>query len=163
MTIDAAVMYPTHVPATPAPAASPEAKNETATLYPNLYNEELRGGLNEVADMDGSTMEETEVLRSKLAESFHAVGFSPPEGRRIFESLIKLAREPATAEQRQAWVEESRRELRRQYGSGPDAQQRFAAARALVDRSPALLAALKESGLGSRPDVVMLLAERAYR
>lgn len=165
---DATVLFPSATgpaaPSTelPAPAAPGEAaKTEAAIFYPKLYDETMRPGLTEVADMDSNTPEETEAIRATLAGEFHALALTPPEARTLLDSMVKLSKEPATPEQRNAWAEETRRAMRQQYGAA--APERLAAARALVAKTPALRDALNESGLGNRTDIVMMLAERAYR
>lgn len=162
MTTDSAtVMFPSATgPA--APSAPGEAtKTESEIFYPKLYDESIRNSLIDVAELDGNSLEETEGLRSGLAADFHALSLTPPEARTVLESMVKLAREPAKPEELDAWAQETRRELRQKYGK--DATDRLNRAYAHLARTPALREALHESGLSNRADVVMMLAERAYR
>lgn len=170
MTTDAAdVLYPSATPVTETPAAttatdepaqSGPAITDTSTFYPNMYNAELKNGLEKLLD-EGATPADVEAIGKDLSESFHAVGATPPQARILLSELRNAVKSPASPEQRNEWATETRRELRHRFG--PDAAARLKHASSVVARSPALQQALNESGLGNRLDIVEMFIDRSSR
>lgn len=100
-------------------------------------------------------------LRAEFREQAADLGLGGPEVRQLAQLVNTELREGIPTDETVArWGRQSLEDVRRQYGAQADA--RLAAANRLVKRDPGLARMLKNTGLGSHPDVVKLLVEKAW-
>ncbi len=85
------------------------------------------------------------------------VGREAPQFHRLF---VKYALDPAGEAQRIEWAEQTRRQLRDQYGEA-GAARRLGRVRQFIEARPDVAESLGRTGLGDCPSVVLALAANA--
>jgi len=85
----------------------------------------------------------------------------PNQFRDVVPLFAQHLKSPPDGKTAAEWRGQAQTELERVYGSKDEAAKAADLARALVQRDPRLAAMLDRSGLGSHPQIVVLLAERA--
>jgi hypothetical protein len=126
------------------------------------YEPSLADSLDYFSDHVEITEDQRRAAISEAAIVFSDARIPPDEASRIHGHIVRHAVEPADDATREAWATESRRELRERYGPA-EAERRPKAARTFISNRPGLRDLLNATGVGSHPDLVLALADRANR
>jgi hypothetical protein len=124
------------------------------------YVPTLRASIDRLADREGLDEVAKMAHLDAWGQAFHDAGVDPSTGAGVHSWVAHYVARPADEATQQAWEEESRRNVRLQYGA--DGEQRMAKVREFVKARPALSDALHRSGAGSSWNVLGPLVERAH-
>lgn len=124
------------------------------------YEPSLSDSLDYFSDHVEITQDQRKAAISEAATVFSDARVPPEEAARLHGHIVRHAVAPADDATREAWATESRRELRERYGAA-EAERRLKVARTFIANRPGLRDLLNATGVGSHPDLVLSLADRA--
>lgn len=126
----------------------------TATYEPSISE-----SINQLRDRTGMSEADSAKLLTETAQFFHGANIRPNHASTLHSLIVSHLKEPASNEVESEWAAESRRQLREQWGD--DADRRMAKVKEFVNSHPTLATQLEESGVGSHPEFMRALVERA--
>ena len=133
---------------------SPESLRST-------YAQALRWSLNALAKATDLDPEDVQQIADDASELFADARLAPAEAEKLYKLMARQASAgPADDATVAGWTREARDRLRERFGDS--AKSKLEAAQAFVNNRPELAAFLRESGVGSHPDIVMALAENSH-
>lgn len=141
-----------------APAASGAQSGDVYTAT-TQYASALEAGVAQLRD-EGWSKEQLAAEQRDMPELFRDFGISPHDARSLHGDFVQYRLNPADNGQVKEWSREARKQLRERYGN--DADSRLAAAKEYLASKPSLKKMLAETGLGSKPEVVLMFAARAH-
>lgn len=126
-----------------------------------LYEPSLGSTMNRLQDFAGWTPEERKQHGIGVARFFAGASIDSGDAAALYSLFAHHVQEPADDRTVRDWETETRRILRERYGD--EAPKRLATVREYVSQFKDLGALLDQSGLGSHPNLVTALVERADR
>lgn len=138
-----------------------DAPNAADILFDPVksYGSSLKGNVDTLRDTTGMSEADAQQHLTTAANFFSDARINRQEAESLHALLVQHMHKPASAQVRDEWATQTRRELRTVYGSGADA--RLAQARTYIKQHPEIARQLEASGIGSHPNVVMALVKRA--
>lgn len=124
------------------------------------YGPELKPGLERLAAAELHDAAKTDALRTETAKFFQELQIPPNEAERLHTRMVHHHLNPADDETVSNWEKESKERLRSAYGD--EASARLKAAKEYLS-SRGYDKALNKSGVGSHPDIVMAIVDKAWR
>lgn len=124
------------------------------------YRPAIDDSLGLVSDVAGWTEQERTAHTLSLSHAFNDAKLSAGEASIVASNIAQYSKAAPDEETVRGWEIESRRALREQYGTA-EGDRRLALAAEFVANRPELRELLNQTGVGSHPKVVRMIAEKA--
>jgi hypothetical protein len=125
----------------------------------SAYEPSLTDSMNMLRDSTGMSEAESEKLLLETAHFFRAANIQPGFASKLHGQIVQHLQRPPDDPTFNQWQTETRKQLREKYSD--DADRRIEAVKSYVNSHPTIRKQLEDSGMGSHPDVILALAERA--
>ncbi|MDQ6769844.1 MAG: hypothetical protein M3Z54_07650 [Gemmatimonadota bacterium] len=123
------------------------------------YEPSIGESINQLRDRTGMNEADSAKLLTETSQFFHGANIPPGQAVNLHSLIVKHLQEPASNELESEWATESRRQLREKWGD--DADRRMEKVKEFVNSHPTLAKQLNDSGVGSHPEFMRALVERA--
>lgn len=149
------------------PAESPPTRSDAdtaAALYdPFLtYRDDLRAPFTRIADITGKPAAEIEADTREAAETYADAGIAPPQAAQLHGLIARYSQSPPDDATLDKWEIETRKRLRERFrGDEAEVSRRLDRVNQFIEKRPAFSKVLTETGLGSHPEMVLNMVERA--
>jgi len=123
------------------------------------YEPSLADSFHQLQDSTGMSAAETKSLLTETSQFFYGAGINSEFASKLHGQIVQHIQRPPDNPTFNQWQTESRQHLREKYPD--DADERMEKVKAYVNSHPTIRKQLEDSGMGSHPDVILALAERA--